>query len=116
LGHLVLTIKVVDCVSLSKGNIAFDQPANPPSVPVHKDKATQAEISKENRQHKARHLKFLLWHNVNAMLRNLIVAAVPGIFLAAKKKLVTWFENVTYLELLTQLSSTTRAAKSQKKS
>jgi hypothetical protein len=103
LGHLILTINAINYISRSKGNVAFDPHVNPPSVPVHKDKATEAEIAEENRQHKARHLKFVLRHNFDAMLRNLIIAGLPGIFPAAKKHPATGFGNMSCLELLTHL-------------
>jgi hypothetical protein len=103
LGHLTFTINAVDYESRSQGNVPFDKPVNPPTVPAHKDKATKAEIAEDNRQHKALRIEFVLWHNVDAMLRNLLIAAVPGIFVAAKKNSVTGFGNVTCLELLTHL-------------
>jgi hypothetical protein len=106
LGNLALTINAVDYVSRSKGNVAFDPPANPPSAPVHKDKTTEAEITEEKRQHKARRLEFVLWHNVEAVLRKLLIAAVPGVFFAAKKNPVTGFGNATCLELLAHLHDT----------
>jgi hypothetical protein len=98
LGHLALAINVVEYVSRSKGDVSFDPRVNPLSLPVHKDKSTEAEIYEENRQHKARHLKFVLWHNVYAVLHILVIAAVPVIFLAAKKNPVTGFGDVTCLE------------------
>jgi hypothetical protein len=106
LGHPTLSINAINCVSQSKGNINFDAPVNPPSVPVHKDKATKAEIAEENRQKKARRLEFVLWHNVNAVLSNLLITAVPDIFITAKNKPVTGFGNVTCLKLLTHLHDT----------
>jgi hypothetical protein len=106
LGHLTLTINTIYYVSCIKGNDAFGAPINPPSVPVHKDKANKFEISKENQQRKARHLKFVLRRSVDVILRNLIIAAVPGIFIATKKKPVTGFGNVTCIKLLTHLHDT----------
>jgi hypothetical protein len=106
LGHLFPTINIIYCVYRSKGNIAVDAPINPPSVAVYKDNATKMEIAEENRQHKARHLEFVIWHTVDAVLRNLIITRVPDIFIAAKKKTVTGFGNVTFLELLTHLHDT----------
>jgi hypothetical protein len=47
--------------------------------------------------------EFVQWHNVDAVLRNLLIAAVPGIFLATMKNPVTGFGNVTCLALLTHL-------------
>jgi hypothetical protein len=106
LGHLALTINAIYYVSHSKGDVGFNAPFNSPSVPVHKDKATEADIAKENPQHKAHRLELVLWKNVNTVLRNLLVAAVPGIFIAANKNPVTGFINVTCLKLLTHLYDT----------
>jgi hypothetical protein len=104
LGHLALAINAVDYESRIQGNVPFDKPVNPPTVPAHKDKATEAEIAKDNRQHKALCLKFLLWHNVDTLLRNLLIATVPGIFITANENPVTGFRNnVTCLELITHL-------------
>jgi hypothetical protein len=103
LGHLALTINSKDYKSRSKGNVDFDPPVNPPASPTHKDNATEAEITEDNRKHTALRHDFFLWHNVDTVLRNLIIAAVPGIFLATMKNPVTGFGNVTCLALLTHL-------------
>jgi hypothetical protein len=103
LGHLTLTINSVDYKSRSKGNVDFDPAVNPPASPTHKDNATKAEIAEENRKHTALHREFVLWHNVDAVLRNLLIAAVPGIFLATTKNPVTGFGNISCIELLTHL-------------
>jgi hypothetical protein len=103
LGHRALTINAVDYESRSQGHVKFIAPTNLPINPTHKDKATEAEIAEDNRQNKALRLEFVLWHNVDAVLRNLLIAAVPGIFLATMKNPVTGFGNVTCLELLTHL-------------
>jgi hypothetical protein len=76
---------------------------NPPTVPAHKDGAPKAEIAEDNRQHKALRLEFVLWYNIDAVLRNMLIAAVPGIFITAKNNPVTGFGDVTYLELLSHL-------------
>jgi hypothetical protein len=48
----------------------------------------------------------MLWQNGDAVLRNLLIPAVPGIFIAAKKNPVTGFGNVICLQLLTHLQYT----------
>jgi hypothetical protein len=101
--HPTLTINPVDYESRSQCNVPFNKPANPPTVPAHKDKTTEVEIFEDNRQHKALCLEFVLWHHVNAVLHNLLITAVPGIFIAAKKNPFTGVGNVTCLELLTHL-------------
>jgi hypothetical protein len=103
LGHLALTINSIDYKSRSKGNVDFDPPINPPASPTHKDNATGVEIADDNRQHTALRREFVQWHNVDAVLRNLLIAAVPCIFLEKMKNSVTGFGNVTCLELLTHL-------------
>jgi hypothetical protein len=80
LGHPALTINSVDYKSRSKGNIDFDPPVNPPASPTHKDNTTEAEIAEDNRKHTALRREFVQWHNVDAVLRNLLIAAVPDIF------------------------------------
>jgi hypothetical protein len=102
-GHKALTTNSVDYKSRSKGNVNFNPPVNPPSSPTHKDNATEAEIAEDNRKHTALRREFIQWHNVDAVLRNLRIAAVPIIFLATMKNPVTGFGNVTCLELLTHL-------------
>jgi hypothetical protein len=44
-----------------------------------------------------------MWHNVDAVLRNFLIAAFPSIFLATMENPVTGFGNVTCLEHLTHL-------------
>jgi hypothetical protein len=103
LDQLALTINAVDYKSLSKGNVPFNKPVNPPTVPAHKDKATKVDIAGDNQQHKTLHLEFVLWNNVDDVLQNLLIAAVPDIFIVAKKNPVTGFGNITCLELLSHL-------------
>jgi hypothetical protein len=103
LGHLALTINSIDYKSRSKGNVDFDPPVNPPASPTHKDNAAEAEIAEGNRKHTALRCEFVQWQNIDAVLRNLLIAAVPGIFLTTMKNPVAGFGNVTCLELLTHL-------------
>jgi hypothetical protein len=103
LGHLALTINSVNYKSRSKGNVDFDTLVNPPASPTHKDNATEAEIADDNHKHTDLRREFVQWHNIDAVLRNLLIAAVPGTFLATMKNPVTGFSNVTCLELLTHL-------------
>jgi hypothetical protein len=102
-GHLALTINADDYKQRSIGGIVFQVPTAPPAFPAHKDKASDAEIAEDNRQHKALLAEFVLWHNADAILRNLLLAAVPTIFLAAIRNPVTGFGNVSCLSLLNHL-------------
>jgi hypothetical protein len=52
-GHLALTINADDYKQRSMGGVVFQVPTAPPAFPAHKDKATDAEIAEDNRQHKA---------------------------------------------------------------
>jgi hypothetical protein len=102
-GHLALTINTDDYKQCSIGGVAFQVPTTPPAFPAHKDNASYAEIAEDNRQHKALLSEFVLWHNADAILRNLLIAAVPTIFLAAIRNPVTGFGNVSCLSLLNHL-------------
>jgi hypothetical protein len=102
-GHLALTINADDYKQRSIGDVAFQGPTAPPALPAHKYKATDAEIAEDNRRHKALLAEFVLWHTADAILRNLIIAAVPTIFLAAIHNPVTGFGNVYCLSLLNHL-------------
>jgi hypothetical protein len=101
--HLALTINADDHKQRSIGGVAFQVPTAPPAFPAHKDKASDAEIAEDNRQHKALLAEFFLWHNADAILRNLLIAAVPTIFLAAIRNPVTDFGNVSCLSLFNHL-------------
>jgi hypothetical protein len=102
-GHLALTINAANYKQCSIGCVAFQVPTTPPALPAHKDKAMDAEIAEENRQHKGILAEFVLWHNADAILCNLLIAAVPTIFLAAMRNPVTGFGNVSCLSLLNHL-------------
>jgi hypothetical protein len=80
----------------------YPPPLQPP--PAHKDKATDAEIAEENRQHKALLAEFFLWHNADAILRYLLIAEVPIILLTAIRNPVTGFGNVSCMSLLNHLN------------
>jgi hypothetical protein len=102
-GHLAITINFVDYKQRSIGGVAFQVPTAHPAFPAHKDKATYAKIAEDNRQHKALLAEFVLWHNADSILRNILIAAVPTIFLAAMRNPVTGFGNVSCLSLLNHL-------------
>jgi hypothetical protein len=105
-GHLALTTNADDYKHRSIGGAAFQVPiASPafPAFPAHEDKATDAEIAEDNRQHKVLLAEFVPWHNADAILRNLLIAAVPTIFIAAICNPVTGFRNVSCLSILNHL-------------
>jgi hypothetical protein len=102
-GHLTLTINAEDYKIRIISGVAFKVLKAPPSFPTHKDNATDAKTVEHNRQHNALLAEFVKLHTVDAIIRNLLIAAVQAIFLAAKCNPVTGFGNVTRLALLTHL-------------
>jgi hypothetical protein len=105
-GHLALTIDATNYIKRSIGNKPFDPPTTPPSVPTHLTTASDAQITETNRQHKIQKEEFILFHNADTALRNLLIAAVPPIFLADQRDPMTGFGNKTVLQLLTYLHTT----------
>jgi hypothetical protein len=104
-GHLALTIDANDYIKHSIGNKPFDPPMAPPAVPTHLTTASDAQIAETNRQHKVQKEEFT-FHNADAALRNLLIAAVPPFFLADQRDPMTGFGNKTVLQLLTYLHTT----------
>jgi hypothetical protein len=105
-GHLALTIDANDYIKSIIGNKPFLPPAAPPAVPTHSTTASDAQITETNRQHKAQKEEFIIFHNADTALRNLLIAAVPPIFLADQRDPMTGFGNKTVLQLLTYLHTT----------
>jgi hypothetical protein len=70
---------------------------------THRPSSLPRPQGQGHRQHKARLTEFVLWHNADAILHNLLIAAVPTIFLAAMRNPVTGFGNVSFLSLLNHL-------------
>jgi hypothetical protein len=79
-GHLTLTIDANDYIKRSLGNKPFEAPIAPSVFPSHSESASDAQIAETNRQHKAKKEEFILFHNANTALRNLLIAVVPPIF------------------------------------
>jgi hypothetical protein len=105
-GHLSLTIDANDYVERSISNTPFDPPTAPPAAPVHLNTASDAQIAETNRQHNVQKEECILFHNADMALRNLLIAAVPPIFLADQCDPMTGFGNKTVLQLLTYLHNT----------
>jgi hypothetical protein len=106
LGHLALTIDANDYAKRSIGNKPFLPPTAPPTVPTHLTTASDKQTAETNRQHKVQKEEFILFHNANTALHNLLIAAVPPIFLADQRDPMTGFGNKTVLQLLTYLHTT----------
>jgi hypothetical protein len=105
-GHLALKIDANDYIEHSIGNKPFGPPMAPPAAPVHLTTASDAHIVETNRQHKVQKEEFILFHNADAALRNLLIAAVPPFFLADQRDPMTGFGNKTVLQLLIYLRTT----------
>jgi hypothetical protein len=105
-GHLALTIDANDYVERSLSNKPFEPPTAPPAFPSHFEPASDAQIAEMNRQHKANKEEFILFHNADTALRNLLIAAAPPIFLADQRDPMAGFSNKTVLKLLTYLHTT----------
>jgi hypothetical protein len=88
-GHLALTIDASDYVKRSIGNKPFVPPTAPPAVTTHLETASDAQILETNCQHKVQKEEFILFHNADTALRNLLIAAVPPIFLADQRDPMT---------------------------
>jgi hypothetical protein len=105
-GHLALTIDANDYTKRSLGNKPFEPPTAPSAFPSHSESAPDAQIAETNCQHKAKKEDFILFHNADTALRNLLITAVPPIFLADQRDPMTGFGNKTVLQLLTYLHTT----------
>jgi hypothetical protein len=104
--HLVLTIDANDYIEHIIGNKPFDPPAAPPSAPVHLTTASDALIVETNRQHKVQKEEFILFHNTDTALLNLLITAVQPIFIANQHDPMTGFGKKTVLQLLAYLHTT----------
>jgi hypothetical protein len=105
-GHLSLTIDASNYIKRSIENKPFDPPMAPPAVPTHLTTESDAQIAETNRQHKIQKEEFILFHNVDTALRNLLITAVPPIFIADQRDPMTGFGNKTVIQLLTYLHTT----------
>jgi hypothetical protein len=101
-----LTIDANDYIERTIGNKPFVPPTAPPAAPTHLTTAFDAQIAETNRQHKVQKEELILFHNADTALRNLLIAAVPPIFLADQCDPMTEFGNKTVLQLLAYLHTT----------
>jgi hypothetical protein len=104
--HLVITIYATDYIKRSIGNKPFDPPMAPPAVPTHLTTASDAQIAETNRQHKIQKEEFILFHNADTALHNILITSVPPIFIAYQRDPMTGFGNKTILQILTDLHTT----------
>jgi hypothetical protein len=105
-GHLALTLDATYYIKRSIGNKPRDPPMAPPAVPTHLTTISDAQIAETNCQHKIQKEEFILFHNADTALCNLIIAVVPPFFLADQRDPMTGFGNKTVLQLPTYLHTT----------
>jgi hypothetical protein len=96
--HLALTIDANNYIECIIDNKPFDPPTAPPAVPTHFTTASDAQIAETNHQHKVQKEEFILFHNADTALRNLLISAVQPIFLADQRDPMTGFGNKTVLQ------------------
>jgi hypothetical protein len=74
-------------------------PVNPPQQPYHPPGATGNQITEINHQHLEQKQVFQKYHQVDQVLQNQIIAAVPDVVhIRAFKHATTGFVNVTSLQ------------------
>ena len=106
-GHLALTITADAYEVISANHVPFLAPVQPPAQPAaHEAGVTAAQIADLNRVFDKDSATFRKYHDTDALLRNLLIAAVPAIFIRTLSDPVFGFANVTCLELLTHLRTT----------
>jgi hypothetical protein len=102
-GHLALTISEAKYLAIT-GNIAFVPPLNPPLQPEQAVGATGPQITEANRLHLELKQTFNnSYHAFNQALRNLILAAVPPVYVNSLSHNITGFGNVSALTIMTSL-------------
>jgi hypothetical protein len=106
LGLLALTVAPATYTALSQNNIPFVAPVNPPAQPVHPEGSTAAQISEINRQHTENARIFRTYHNVDAALRNQLIAAVDDAYICSLSNATIGYGNTSVLALLTHLYDT----------
>jgi hypothetical protein len=104
-GHLVLTMPPAAYAAM-EGHIAFIIPPNPGAAAVIPDNATQAQIGALERTFTQQLRDFQSYRNTDHALKQVLIAAVPDIFIRAKRNLTFGYANVTTLDLLTHLHAT----------
>jgi hypothetical protein len=100
-GHLALTLTPAAYNALSAA--PFIPPAAPPLHPVHADNATQFQIAETNRVHDQNQITFRTYTSTDQILRNMLLTAVPAVYLRALRDDELLFGTCTTLQLLTHL-------------
>jgi hypothetical protein len=105
-GHPALTINPAEYALHGTNHVAFTPPTNPPAVPAHAADATAAQTAEDNRYRAHQLHTFNHYHNVEKVLRNQLIAAVPVIYITALRDPVIAFGNTTTLKLMAHLHDT----------
>jgi hypothetical protein len=100
-GHLGLIMKNDEYFALATD--VFTTLDNPGATPVHPDKATAARIADANRAHKEATRIYCTNNNVDQEFKRLIIDASEAQFLNALSDEVVGYENITSMNLLTNL-------------
>jgi len=101
-GHLALTISEAKYLAIT-GNVAFVPPLNPPLQPEQAVGATGPQITEANRMHLELKQTFNTYQAVSQALRNLILAAVPPVYINSLSHDITGFGNVSALTIIPSL-------------
>jgi len=101
-GHLASTILEAKYLAIT-GNISFVPPVNPPLQPEQAAGATGPQITEANRLHLELKQTFNTNQAVDQALRNLILAAVPPVYVNSLSHDITCFGNVSALTIMTSL-------------
>ncbi len=82
----------------------FIKPVNPPIDPVHEStNPTAPQIAEGNRKHLIAQTEFRTYCDTDKALRNMLIEAVPDIYLRKIKDKQIGYSNVTCLQVLTHL-------------
>jgi hypothetical protein len=102
LGHCALVVTPATYEIASNG-IPFVAPINPGAAPIHPNGATNAVITKINRQLLANQKEFTTYMTTKACLKKLILTAVPTTYTDELKAKFIGFANITTLQILQHL-------------
>ena len=101
-GHLALTQTPAEY--RRNAGCAFIAPENPPIDPVHDTLTpTAPQIAEGNRKHLIAQTTFRTYCDTDKALRNMLIEAVPDIYLRKIKDKQIGYSNVTCLQVLTHL-------------
>jgi hypothetical protein len=96
---LALTISKAKHLTIT-GNVQFVHPLNPPLQPEQAVVATGPQITEANRLHLQLKQTFQTYQAVDQALRNLILAAVPPVYVNSLSHDITGFGNVSALTII----------------